>query len=187
MLNYLLRYGAVSSRRKSNATMAHFDQSHHTLLALRKQPLQGYQTTRKKLDILYEYLDSCISHCTYLSRSLLLSSDKKSLDSITTIRDIYNILWSSGPDSILIELSRFKKNPRYLELISKCAEWCVDHGYWDTVVKISSDVFDWLEVRNRYILNFEGCGVILKKLHQKRTIFTDFKDYEVVTEERKSR
>ncbi|KAJ3328133.1 hypothetical protein HDU76_010540 [Blyttiomyces sp. JEL0837] len=161
-----VRYGA--STRRNIAAGIHSENVHHTLIAVGKNPLLGYTSERRRIEIFCEKLECIAIQCTFVLRQPLVS-DRRVLDTHTSLREMYAVLLAAGPEVVLTELIRFKKNPRFLEMIVHCAWWCLNKGLFDQAYKICQDTFEWLNMRNRYIL---GSAAVTDESGLIREIFT---------------
>eukprot|EP00842_Homolaphlyctis_polyrhiza_P000831 jgi/Hompol1/1749/HPOL_000005-RA len=53
------------------------------------------------------------------------------------------------------ELIRFKKNPRYVEIVTRIVEWCLDRDLVEAALRISADTEDWLDKRTQTIVQMD--------------------------------
>ncbi|KAI9324120.1 hypothetical protein DFJ73DRAFT_802668 [Zopfochytrium polystomum] len=125
--------------KKTISTIVHNENVHHVILASGKTPLMGYTSVRKKVEIIVEQLECIIVQCTFLLRPPQVN-DRKILDSHTTMKDLHMALMVSGPESVIIDLARFRKNPRYLEAVGACAEWCLNRGHLESASLVDGGV-----------------------------------------------
>jgi hypothetical protein len=176
-----IKYAAA---KKSGFSSVQQENVHHVILALSKHPNTGYNQRRRSIDVIYEHLECVLSISTSLIRPIQ-PSDRRLLDIHTTLKDLYAVLSASGIESVLADLGRFKKNPRYLEVVTRCAKWALDKGLIDLVARVCCETFEWLQMRNRYLqsarmvwdesLSNITKDVLLRK--KRKNMFADRKAY----------
>ena len=176
-------------------------------MAVSNNPRIGFDHVRKHFDVLYEYLETSIVKNSQIVSKLVHVSQhdlgvfpnaitvpeasiskkpqilqRKTLDMQASMKDVFTVFSTSGPDATVQELFRFKKNPRYVELISKVIEWCLEKDFLEAAVRISVDFEDWADKRIQSIINLdfltEDAGskreVTIKR--RKRPIFVEDKN-----------
>jgi hypothetical protein len=168
-----------STHRKNVIAAAHAENAYHAIVAVGKTPLQGYMDRRKKIDIVCENLECIIAQCMVMLRPIGHLHERRSLDTHTSIKELYLVFSSVSVDSLLSDLAKFKKNPRYIEMVTLVVEWSFQRGQNDTVIRICNEMLEWLTIRNRYIQN---PLIAWEDSEFKREIFTRkkkplFKDY----------
>jgi cell fate (sporulation/competence/biofilm development) regulator YlbF (YheA/YmcA/DUF963 family) len=138
-----------------------FEFGFHGLLAVTKSHKVGLSITRKQFDVFYEQVELMLIK-TKAALSLTdpnqkknLYVNRKSLDNFTTLRELYQLYASSGPETTMQELNKFRKNPRYVELVSEILSWCLEKEQLDVVVKIANEVEDWVDKRTQVILRMD--------------------------------
>ncbi|KAI8916280.1 hypothetical protein EDD86DRAFT_273112, partial [Gorgonomyces haynaldii] len=80
---------------------------------------------------------------------------KRILDQQCQLKDLYMVYATSGLEWTLQELQRFKKSPRYVELIGLIIEWLHAKESFDLVIKTANDLDDYLEKRSQTFLKFD--------------------------------
>lgn len=96
------------------------------------------------------------------------TKEKKTLDANTSLKDFYTIIQTSGAEAVSQQLSSaFSKNPRYLELMTRCAAWAVMHQQFDLAVRICLEISEWIDIRNALVVTGE---FVVNKLELKRQI-----------------
>ncbi|KAJ1554769.1 hypothetical protein HK405_004107, partial [Cladochytrium tenue] len=152
--NRKIRYGGDSL--KNRFISAFNENSYHGVLATGKNPALGYEAEqRKELSDILEALEALAAQCHFILKPAVVF-DKRNLDSHTSVKDLFTSLYIMGPDSVANDLMRFRKNPRYLELVCITAEWTLSQGHFPSAVKICQDVLEWLHIRNSFL---KGPGV----------------------------
>ena len=102
---------------------------------------------------------------------------RRILEQQTTLKDIYATFFTCGPEWTLQELSRFKKNPRYLEFAAHVLEWAFSRESFEHVVRFSNEIEDWLDKRAQTFGKWEdvlGPGEGYKEIlikRKKRNLF----------------
>ena len=106
-------------------------------------------------------------------------SPKRVLDSITSLKDIYCLFLLCGPEGVIQELARFKKNPRYTEIISEIIQWCFEKDLYDAAVRFSYDLEDWIDKRNQSILHMQE--LVDDSAHDRKEIVVKRKRHHLFT------
>ncbi|KAI8826029.1 uncharacterized protein EV422DRAFT_575872 [Fimicolochytrium jonesii] len=135
----------------------------HALLAASHNFKAGYDLSNsRRLESICEYFDMEIGKAHLATQasgpaSQQAASARKAMDAAsTTLREIHMLLTQSGPDVTMENLARYRKNPRFVELMAFAAAWCLAAGHFiDTAIRICSDAEDWTEKRNFCIVNFD--------------------------------
>ncbi|KAI8919442.1 hypothetical protein DFJ77DRAFT_529484 [Powellomyces hirtus] len=146
------------SKKKGKGRSIITECAYHALLAPTAEFGKGYNLHRaRRLEAVCEYLDVEIGRATLVIPPPGQPSARKGLDATnTTIRDIYAVLALSGPDVAIDNITRFRKNPRYIEIMALAAGWCLAAGnFIDTAIRICLDAEDWTEKRNYCLLKFD--------------------------------
>ncbi|KAI8621446.1 hypothetical protein BC830DRAFT_1224679 [Chytriomyces sp. MP71] len=172
------------------------DNVYQLLVAVSENPQMGYDTNRKRIEILKEGLEFTLCFST-LTIKPPIPYEKRYLDQTSSLKEIYHIFAACGIDVTFQELAKYKKNPRYLELVTKCVQWSLSKNVVDQTVKVCYDTFDWLSLRNRFLafanqVMDEGDNSAKDALIQrrKRSLFHDKKSWaldSIGKSERKSR
>jgi hypothetical protein len=183
--------GGPVTKGKTVKTGTH-EFSYHIALAMSREPRVGLAESRSWEDRFSEYLDSviiCYSHDTTASHSHLVdkacglyakkpitfqkevvktdASLKRTLDAVTSIKEFYTVLSNAGVESVYQQLAPFRKNPRFIELCTRCIGWsvctvayirCVFSNQAEVSVRIFTDVVDWIDLRNASVLYDEFFG-----------------------------
>ncbi|KNC96906.1 uncharacterized protein SPPG_07732 [Spizellomyces punctatus DAOM BR117] len=182
------------------------DFAYHTVLAISSEPAKGYgEQTPRKLDAFCEYLELQITKASFPTSnafapaspsqqpegslagiapsvaSSTVSIHRKTLDATaTSLKELFSVLVHSGPDIAMENLTRFRKNPRYMELSWFAAAWCLASTLIDAAVRVCIDAEEWTERRNLSILRSDDGGeddtrgkdAALAK-RKKRSLFAD--------------
>ncbi|KAJ1569933.1 hypothetical protein HK096_009523 [Nowakowskiella sp. JEL0078] len=186
---------------------------HHAILATSEDIYLGYDEARKTAEIMIEKIDSLIAFqparypfnfygfmtetylsilgvSKYLNCSILITSSSENrcnLESNTTLRDLYRCLQVSNPESVALDLNRFKKNPRYPELLTKVIAWCLLHYNVESAQRLCQELIDWIDRRNNAILmgDFYGdedeSAVKYYPKKRKRNLFSDRSPYLLIS------
>ncbi|KAJ3266395.1 hypothetical protein HDU77_001006 [Chytriomyces hyalinus] len=185
----------ATNRKKNIILNIQADNVYQLIVATSANPKIGYAASRKRIEVLREQLDFIVCHCSF-SLKPPTPYEKRYLDQQTSLKEIYHVFISCGPEVLIQELAKFKKNPRYLEIISKCVNWSLKRGFIDQTLKICNDTFDWLTLRTRFLATAtdvmeEGDNPAKEALlvRVRRTLYPDKRAaYDVRTKsERKSR
>ncbi|KAI8924921.1 hypothetical protein BC831DRAFT_550996 [Entophlyctis helioformis] len=173
-----LGYVFKPKRLRGNHTKSHYyaEFVFHAKVAVSNEPSKGVSQPRRPFDVLYEYLDVTMAQNSQLvaklntsrpdihgSRTALTAPDpapskrptvlhRKSLDMQTCLKDIYVLFATCGPEAIMQELIRFKKNPRYIEIVTRLVEWCLDRDLIEAALRVSTDIEDWVDKRTQTIV-----------------------------------
>jgi hypothetical protein len=170
------------AKAKKGSSNFYADFGYHGVLALGKSVSAGLQA-RKLFDLFFEQLE--ITMVKYkiqmpnadLQKKMLTS--RRSLDTITSLKDIYGLFLLAGPEAVIQELLRFKKNPRYVEIVSEVIHWSFEKEWYDPAIRFSYDLEDFLDKRTQSILHMEDLKddashdrkeIIVKR--KKRPLFT---------------
>ncbi|KAJ3217009.1 hypothetical protein HDU67_008654 [Dinochytrium kinnereticum] len=148
---------------------SHHEFIYHTAIAESLNPNQGYTDIRKRMDIFCEYLESVIAQCNSIIKNV--SAERKAIDAHTSLREIFSVLSSHGPDMVVTEMLRFRKNPRYLEIMVHCADWCMSSRLIESAARICIDTIDWMGMRNKYMSNVNATwseNAVRKEVIQRR-------------------
>jgi hypothetical protein len=127
----------------------------HGMLALTKTPKLGLTPSRKLFDMFYEQIELLLAKSKLnldFSDAGERKNNRKVFDNSTSLRELYNMFSSAGPESTFHELGRFKKNSRYIELVSELATWCYENDNPDAVLRIATETGDWIDKRTQIIL-----------------------------------
>ncbi|KAJ3163868.1 hypothetical protein HDU88_006207 [Geranomyces variabilis] len=146
------------SKKKGKGRAIVTECAYHALLASTAEHAKGYENHgSRRLEAMCEYFDVEIGRATLIIPPPGQPSLRKGLDAASTsTREIYAVLALSGPDVAIENISRFRKNPRYIEIMALAAGWCLAAGHFiDTAIRICLDAEDWTEKRNYCLLNFE--------------------------------
>ncbi|KAJ3104398.1 hypothetical protein HDU97_009277 [Phlyctochytrium planicorne] len=141
----------------------------HSSIAQSRSTDQGYTDIRKRMDVFCEYLESVIAQCNSIIKNP--TTERKMIDTHTSLREIYSVLATLGPDVVVSEMLRFRKNPRYLEIMVHCADWCLSSRLTESASRICMDTIDWIGLRNRFLTNVNAVwseAVARKEIVQKR-------------------
>ncbi|KAK5665978.1 hypothetical protein QVD99_007595 [Batrachochytrium dendrobatidis] len=145
-------------------------------VAVLKDNKKGVAQSRKKSEIFSEYLEVTLAQNSQLVSKLNQSQfnlhdsrvgpaypenlsskrpmilHRKSLDTHTCLKDIFILFATCGPEATMQELMRFKKNPRYIEIVSNIMQWCVEKELYDAAFRIGTEVEEWIDKRNQTIV-----------------------------------
>ncbi|KAJ3240711.1 hypothetical protein HDU81_002902 [Chytriomyces hyalinus] len=185
----------ATNQKKNVILNIQADNVYQLIVATSANPKIGYSATRKRIEVLREQLEFIVCHCSF-SLKPPTPYERRYLDQQTSLKEIYHVLISCGPEVLIQELAKFKKNPRYLEIISKCVQWSLKRGFIDQTLKICNDTLDWLTLRTRFLATAtdvmeEGDNPAKEALlvRVRRTLYPDKRAaYDVRTKnERKSR
>ncbi|KAJ3391516.1 hypothetical protein HDU84_005891 [Entophlyctis sp. JEL0112] len=144
------RYAA--NQRKNMLLNIQSENLHHIIVAVTHNYRIGYAEKRKKLEIFRESLEYTLEYCATLMKPPVIT-ERRFFDASTTLKEIFKSFVNFGVDFVYSEMSKFKKNPRYLEIITYCAQWALVKGGHETVIKICSEVFEFLAIRNVFLTN----------------------------------
>ena len=149
--------------------------SYHSKFATRKDSRQGLSTIREWNSIFYEFLETIVltyktSPVSFVPKSATLELSlslyylpfiqtdimetflKKNVDQLSNVNQIYSVLKCLGADIMYQQLSNFKKNPRYIELCTRCVWWAFHENQFDVCLKIFSDLCEWIDIRNSVVM-----------------------------------
>ncbi|KAJ3158919.1 hypothetical protein HDU86_002088 [Geranomyces michiganensis] len=146
------------SKKKGKGRAIVTECAYHALLAPTAEYAKGYEDSgSRRLQSMCEYFEVEIGRATLIIPPPGQPSLRKGLDVVnTSTREIYAVLALSGPDVAIENISRFRKNPRYIEIMALAAGWCLAAGHFiDTAIRICLDAEDWTEKRNYCLLNFD--------------------------------
>ncbi|KAJ3180267.1 hypothetical protein HDU87_002146 [Geranomyces variabilis] len=146
------------SKKKGKGRAIVTECAYHALLASTAEHAKGFENHgSRRLEAMCEYFDVEIGRATLIIPPPGQPALRKGLDSASTsTRDIYAVLALSGPDIAIENITRFRKNPRYIEIMALAAGWCLAAGHFiDTAIRICLDAEDWTEKRNYCLLNFD--------------------------------
>ncbi|KAJ3041193.1 hypothetical protein HDV00_009731 [Rhizophlyctis rosea] len=177
--------GTAKVARKGAGTWA-AEFSHHALLAVSDDPIRGYQSLhRGVVEEICEFLEVVVATTvasawgtgvaagsplqatssqfapppTPDEKPILptnIAPPRKSLDTNTTIKELYTVAITAGSDVVLQDLTRFKKHPRYVELVARNVEWTLwGLGAAESAARTCTDVEEWLERRNQGLLRMD--------------------------------
>ncbi|KAI8812699.1 hypothetical protein BJ742DRAFT_791422 [Cladochytrium replicatum] len=182
MLEYLWFGSGLKQRRISYGTMQHYvpDYLHHSILATSVNFMQGICDTQEtigqqqeELDFYFEWANSYES---FKSREDAIPTK---FDSQITLRELYSALRRSNPEIVFQDLGKFKRNPRFVELVCRVIEWTFKNQYFNTSILFSSNIIEWIGRRNQAFVtgNFTHIeDVDLNVIHtKKRSLFIDKK------------
>ena len=96
----------------------------------------------------------------------------KELTAISSLQDVTYYIIRCGAESTFNELSRFRKNERYLELISHVVKFSFHNHSLDSTIKMIMDTFSWHHRRNRFILHPENVDEDEKKSWRRKGYYT---------------
>ncbi|KAJ3023381.1 UNVERIFIED_CONTAM: hypothetical protein HDU68_008632 [Siphonaria sp. JEL0065] len=140
----------TTNQRKNLLLNIQSDNLHQVIVAVSSNHGIGYNQSRKKIEILRESFEFTICHCQLMLRPVI-PFERRYLEPSTTLKDIYHMYICCGAEALSTELLKFKKNPRYLELMTNFMQWNFSKGNMESTVKIISDVMEWVSLRNRFI------------------------------------
>ncbi|KAJ3022969.1 hypothetical protein HKX48_004727 [Thoreauomyces humboldtii] len=147
------------SKKRGKGRAIITDCAYHALLSTTTDFGKGYDLHRtRRLEAMCEYFDVEIGRAALAALPPgQPSSSRKTLDQASTsLREIYSLLTLSGPDVTIENITKFRKNPRYIEIMGLAAAWCLAAGHFiDTAIRICLDAEDWTEKRNYCVFRFE--------------------------------
>lgn len=144
---------------------------HNVSVSLKTNPLLGLEDSRCVTDVFLEAMEVRIAQHAHLmpgtqtidasvDASTLLTSrpilqPKRIVEQQSTLRDIFITFLTCGADWTLQELGKFRKNPRYFELVIKLGQWCLERDQNESAIKIAMEIEEWLEKRSQTFYHFE--------------------------------
>jgi hypothetical protein len=166
----------LGSARKSKLVKGQYSKNYcmeefhfHARLAVGKQPLKGLLDSRSKVDVYIEAMELLIAQSSALpSQNGEVATDqallpflkptlqpRRVIEQQSILKDIYATFITCGTEWTFQELGRFKKNPRYLELVSKLVEWSVEKDHLDISIRLCTELEEWLDKRLQTFLKFD--------------------------------
>jgi hypothetical protein len=133
----------------------------HSQIAVTKGPTHGIPSHPRPFDTFYENIELLLAQNKLGFPALTIDSSKKfgasstkktTIEHFTTMKEIYNLQSSGTFDLVINELSKFRKNPRYVEILATIVAWCVDKENIDSAVKFSTELEDYVDKRMQTIL-----------------------------------
>ena len=156
LIGYNFKIPPVKTKKASSHYYA--DYGYHSVLALGKSVSAGLQV-RRLFDVFFEQLELVMIKYKIpmpsadLQKKMMTS--KRSLDTTTSLKDIYGLFLLSGPEIVIQELAKFKKNPRYVEILSEVIQWSFEKDLFDPAIRFSYDLEDLVDKRTQAMLHMQ--------------------------------
>jgi hypothetical protein len=153
----------------------HLEHNYHIVLALKRKDVE---VELIPVEVLLEYLETTrVLNC--LPPEIGSANERVHLEHITTIKDIYLLAKRLGFDSAFQDLTKFRKNPRYMEIITKILEKSYQSVELQWITSKCQEILDWVDRRNYAILypNLlidDNASKDFRK-HKRRNLFMDWK------------
>ncbi|KAI9350242.1 hypothetical protein BDR26DRAFT_580606 [Obelidium mucronatum] len=139
----------TTNQRKSILNNLQSDNMHQVIVAVSRNYNIGYNQP-KILGSLIENFEFCACHSQMILHPPM-PFEKRSLEPLSSLKDIYHVFTCCGNDALIAELLKYKKNPRYLEILSIVMHWNFIKENTDSVVKVTTDLLEWVSLRNRFM------------------------------------
>ncbi|KAI8900663.1 hypothetical protein BC833DRAFT_618315 [Globomyces pollinis-pini] len=159
-LGYVYKPHKGKSKRGSTNYLLEF--GYHGKLAVIKPAKTGLPFNRKQFDIFYEHMEVLMAKYKAIAPSQLdnpqakkMTIMRKVLDGITSLKEIYLLYTVAGPETTVQELSKFRKNPRYVELIYHIVTWCIEKESIEIAIRLSVELEDWIDKRTQILIRMD--------------------------------
>ncbi|KAJ3311993.1 hypothetical protein HDV04_003489 [Boothiomyces sp. JEL0838] len=152
LLGYIYKPHKGKAKRSSSNYLAEF--GYLGRLAVTKPSKFGVSFHRKQFDMFYELMEVLMVKHKAIPPSLMNDPNvkknvsRKTLDSTTTLKDIFTLFITAGPETTMQELTKFRKNPRYVEIVTRIVSWCIEKDSIETAIRLSLELEDWVDRRD---------------------------------------
>ncbi|KAJ3271901.1 hypothetical protein HDV01_006115 [Terramyces sp. JEL0728] len=151
LLGYIYKPHKGKAKRSSSNYLTEF--GYLAKVAVTKPSKFGVSFQRKQFDMFYELMEVLMAKHKAVPLSLMNDPNarktlsRKTLDNSTTLKDVFLLFITAGPETTMQELTKFRKHPRYVEIVTRIVSWCIEKESIDTAIRLSVELEDWVDRR----------------------------------------